>query len=65
MFAFLEIVLEILQHLHELVADPGLVVWLCRAPRRNFPAKPSLHRRLQPGCPVRENREILNVREDG
>ena len=24
-----------------------------RAPRRNFPAKPSLHRRLSPGCYVR------------
>ena len=40
-----------------------------RAPRRNFPAKPSLHRRLPPDCngclSVQENHEILNVRDDG
>ena len=31
-------------------ADVTVTVRSNRAPRRNFPAKPSLHRRLPPGC---------------
>ena len=50
-----------------LFCQRGFEIFSYRAPRRNFPDKPSLHRRLPPACNggSPKNHEILNVREPG